>query len=388
MRVSLFCHADDITAGLDMAALKRSGLSRLIVNVLYHDWSCWAPLSRRMPLRRELGGASAVPVGNGHPAGLKPAQREAATTIAANAREHGLEADAWTVTLHRDDLASRPEAAASRLLTIDAFGTQLAAWACPSSLEAETYLQAHLGDIARTGAFRRIVIEGGHYPLLQHGGAHERDLSRIPPPLRALLELCFCPACCKAMAAASHDPEQWRADVAQAVRADAAKLAADPRLSAIRDLRRRRISHLFAKMQAAAPDHELICADQPAVAGVTFRTGSKSGHNRRDLHASVGFDVARLASSGVKIMCLAYFRSPDDVAEHIAAYLDDGIPASRLAVALRPGHPDNYSLADLATKITALRDHGIEDIAFYELTQLDPAEWDHARAAIELAAAA
>lgn len=388
MHVSLFCHPDDIAADLDLATLKRSGLSRLIVNVLYHDWSCWAPLSRRTPFRREFGGASAVPVGNGHPAGLRPAQRGAATTIAGNAREHGLETDAWTVALHRDDLARRPEAASSRLLTVDAFGTQLATWACPSSIEAENYLQAHLGDIAGTGDFRRIVIEGGHYPLLQHGGAHERDLSRIPSPLGALLELCFCSACQNAMVAAGHDPEKLRADVAQAVRADAATMTADPRLSAMRDLRRRRISDLFAKMQVAVPDHELICADQPAIAGVTFRTGSKSVHNRRDLHASVGFDVAHLASSGVKIMCLAYFRSPDDVAEHIRAYLDEGIPASRLVVALRPGYPDNYNLADLTGKVAVLRDLGIEDVAFYELTQLDPVEWNYARAAIELAAAA
>lgn len=307
----------------------------------------------------------------------------------ARARDHGLAADAWTVTLHRDDLARAIAVGASpQPLSVDAFGTQLTSWVCPSSHEAESYLQAHLSDIAATGAVRGVVIEGCHYPLLQHGGAHERDLSRLASPLSTLLELCFCDACRKELAKAGHDPEEWRTNVARAVHGDASTLTTDARLSIIRAARRRRVSELFVRMQAAAPDQELICADQPAIAGMTFRTGSKSGKNRSDLHASVGFDLARLASSGIKIMSLAYFRSPEHIEEHVATYLDAGIPASRLAVVLRPGHPDSSSIADLTNKITLLRNLGIEDLAFYELAQLDPQEWDRARAAIELAAAA
>jgi hypothetical protein len=387
MRTSLFCHLDDIAAGLDMRALRQRGVTALTANVLYHDWVCFAPMSQVTPLHREAGGVSDVPVRGDHPQALRPAERRRGTAILAAAADAGLALDAWTVSLHRDDLARRfdaPESPspASDLVTTDAFGGFAPWWVCPSSEDAARYLEAHLADIAAAG-LTRTVLEGCHYPLLQHGSAHERDLARLPAALRRLLEICFCPACLSRMAAAGLDAEAWRADVAAAVRSDAGHLAGDPRLAATGALRRARITELFVRLRAAHPGLDLVCADQPAIAGAVFRTGLPSAEGRGEADATVGFDLAALAAAGIRIMCLAYFRGIADVVRHVSFYLQAGIPAAMLSVALRPGHPDCIDAADLVAKARAIRALGVTDLAFYELTQLQPAELDHALAAIE-----
>jgi hypothetical protein len=87
-------------------------------------------------------------------------------------------------------------------------------------------------------------------------------------------------------------------------------------------------------------------------------------------------------------MCLAYFRSTADVAAHVASYIEAGVPTSMLAVALRPGPPDSTDLESLVEKLDVVRRHGVEEVAFYELSQMDEEGWDRALAAIPLAAAA
>ena len=389
MRTSLFCHLDDVAAALDIAALRERGLTALLANVLYHDWVCFAPMSRSSPLRREAGGTCAVPVQSTHPDALRPAERPAGLSAIDAAKRAGLAVDAWTVSLHRDDLARMTAGSpspASRLVVRDAFGSCSRWWVCPSSDAAAAYLDAHLADIASAG-FDRVVVEGCHYPLLQHGGAHERDLSRLAPSLRRLLEICFCPACQERMMAEGFDPEAWRADVSEAVLGDASKLDGDPRLAMTAAMRRRRVTELFARLRASHPGLALICADQPAIAGSVFRTGLPSGEGGSALHDTVGFELAALANAGVRIMCLAYFRSVTDVARHVSSYLEAGIPAELLSVALRPGDPDCADAADLIAKVSAVLALGIEDVAFYELTQLEARELENALLAIEAMAA-
>lgn len=379
MRVGLFCHLDDIAASLDMRALRERGLTHLAANVLYHDWACWTPLSRHRPLRRERGGVSAVPVGSGHPTTLRPAARPGALDMLDAARDAGIAADAWTVTFHRDDLdADAP-------VTVDAFGCRQPAWICPSSDAAAAYLSAHAADIAGTGRFERVVLEGVHFPLLQHGGAHERDLSRLPEPLRRLLEICFCPACMAAFAALGVEPEQWRHDIAAATLGDPATLDADERMDATVALRRTRVLALCRGLLAAG--HTIEFADQPAIAGQTFRTGLPTGRDPRDFRATTGIDAAALAEAGARITALAYFRDPAHVAAHVSEYLDRGVPVAQLSVALRPGFPDSTDGTELAEKLRIVRALGIRDIAFYELAQLHHDEWRWTLDAIEVAAA-
>jgi hypothetical protein len=325
-------------------------------------------------------------VGAGHPQALRPAHQPGEAAVVARARQAGLQIDAWTVTLHRDDLARQEPAA--HLSFIDAFGERLGSWVCPSSQEAAAYLLAHVSDLHAAGHYGRIVVEGCHYPLLQHGGAHERDLSHLDDAARRLLELCFCDACMERLAGAGHDAEGWRAAVAGALIADPGRLAGDPRLAAVVALRRRRVVELLARMREAAPAHDLFWADQPAIAGHTFRTGTRSPLGTEEVRATVGLDLAALAAAGIKIMCLAYFRSTADVAAHVASYIQAGVAPSMLAVALRPGPPDSSDLESLAEKLDVVRRHGVEDVAFYELSQMDGEGWGRTLAAIPLAAAA
>jgi hypothetical protein len=331
-----------------------------------------------MKLRRERGGVSAVPVGTGHPAALRPAARPGALEALDAARDAGIAADAWTVTFHRDDLDEDAP------VTTDAFGSRQTSWICPSSDAAEAYLSAHAADIAGTGRFERITLEGVHFPLLQHGGAHERDLSRMPEALRRLLELCFCQACMACLASRGFDPEQWRQDVVAAVRGPAT-LDGDVRMIATVELRRARVLDLCRRLGRAG--HTIECADQPAIAGATFRTGLPTGRDPRNFQDTTGIDVAALAAEGVHVTALAYFRDPAHVAAHVAGYLERGVPPSHLSVALRPGFPDTEDGADLAEKLRIVRGLGIRDIAFYELAQLHPEEWRWTLDAIEKAAA-
>ncbi len=385
MEVGLFCHPDDIAARLDLGAFRTSGLRRLIVNVLYHDWACHAPLSSARPLRRERGGVSAVPMHAVYPPGLapRPCGDSHLAAVMANAADADIAVDAWTVGLHRDDLASACEPDLSTV--VDAFGTRQSSWLCPSSPASMQYLEAHARDIAAHG-FARLVLEGCHYPLLPHGGAHERDLSRLPETVMSQLELCFCKACCARYAAAGVEPEQFAATIRQDV-GDTVGHRTGTSLAIVPALRRQRVLELLSAIRAAAPQMDTMFADQPAIAGAAFRTGEPGRRRIADIHAAAGIDPSAIATATSRMLALAYFRSPRDLAEHIEAYLDAGVPASSLTVALRATPPDCDSIADMREKLRLIAALGVDEVAFYELTQMDAADLALTREAIEVAAA-
>lgn len=388
MEVSLFCHPNDIALALDMSELRQRGLSRLVVNVLYHDWTCWSPLSVVHPIRRERGGKSAVALGVDYPAGLAPhvGDPTALGHLLARANDAGLVNDAWTVGLHRDDLMSKGDKGRRAALAIDSFGTSQWSWLCPSAAASLAYLEAHMRDLARAGGFARVVLEGCHYPLLSHGNAHERDLSRLPAALTELLELCFCPSCRAAYADAGlHD--DWRQAICAEVRGDAWAETMLGRTIAAR-LRRTRVLTMLAAMRSTAPALQTAFADQPAIGGHAFRTGQRGQRTLASIHAAAGIDVAAIAEGGTRMVALAYFRTPADVVTHVEAYLQAGVAPSALSVVLRAASPDSDNLGDLREKLRLIGKLGITDVGFYELTQLEVSEWALTRDAIEAAAAA
>ena len=185
------------------------------------------------------------------------------------------------------------------------------------------------------------------------------------------------------MSAEGLDAQAWRTEVCAAVLGDAARLDDDPRLAVTTAFRQRRVTELFTRLNEMHPKLALVCADQPAIAGSVFRTGERSGEDRGAIARRVGLDLPALAAAGIGIMCLAYLRSREEVVQHVSSYLDAGIPAAMLSVALRPGHPDCHDAADLIAKVRAIRVLGIDDIVFYEFTQLESRELEYAMLAIE-----
>jgi hypothetical protein len=147
------------------------------------------------------------------------------------------------------------------------------------------------------------------------------------------------------------------------------------------------VTELYAAIAAAVPNLKLLCADQPVIGGSTFRTGKLPDVEPKETRAAVGLDLATLAERGVMVACLAYLRAVSDVVTFVESYLELGIPPGRLCVGLRPGAPDCNSADDLIAKARAVRELGIDDLAFYELTQLDASELESALSAAEAMAA-
>ncbi|WP_246278829.1 hypothetical protein [Phytohabitans rumicis] len=116
---------------------------------------------------------------------------------------------AWTVFLHNTTLgAEHPDAAG-----VNCFGDPLRADLCPAHPDAGAYAVALARTVVRvTGA--PVVAEALSYGTFDHGHHHERCFVPLGDGERALLGLCFCAHCRRAVAGQGADPERLRARIA------------------------------------------------------------------------------------------------------------------------------------------------------------------------------
>jgi hypothetical protein len=370
-RFGLFAYPwdfDRATLERRLTAVKALGMGRLVIAVLYHDGRQLLPAGPERVVWVE-GGRSYVPLTESrYPPGLVPppaAAEPSLEEIAAAARALALDVEAWTVTLHRDDLV---RARSDRLpLVENVFGERHRAHLCPSAEETFVYLHAHLEDIAAAG-FDRVVLEGCHFPPLAHGYHHESLLAPLGPLDRWLLSLCFCPSC---------DGEAVRPLVATMLEAklagsepiDPAPVdpdALDPALRALFDARCDAVTSLVARAREGL-DLTVRFADQVAVAGELFRTGwpgPRPAALDGPLH---GLRYTELAEVCDSVVALGYLSDVDALRVHVAAYLDLGVPPERLGVVLRPMPPDSATVDELGEKLELVRSLGVEQVDFYNL---------------------
>ncbi len=354
-----------------LARVASIGLRRVVLAVLYHDGHQLLPNG---PVRNRWveGGHSYVPVGVSlYPAGLAPAKSAGELTvgdIVATARRHGLEVEAWTVSLHRDDLVRKN--GAELPLVRNVFGEPDPLHLCPSAPLTKSYLTQHLTDVRKAG-FRHVNLEGCHFPQLLHGAHHESF-----PPLgqrcRWLLSLCFCEYC--ASAPTDLDIERLRASVAAELGSWLAGEEVIPRSMALDELGEDLRAMVARRMQAvtdlvreatSASGVSVRFLDQAAISGHTFRSGQLDPELGPDAGWQWGIDYRALSASCEAIVALGYFAVLSDLQTRLRRYVE---LCPRLHAGLRPTPPDTASSDDLADKIAFLEELGLERLDFYSLS--------------------
>ncbi|MFD0278019.1 hypothetical protein ACFVHB_29500 [Kitasatospora sp. NPDC127111] len=283
--------------------------------------------------------------------------RDPFAEAATEARRRGLRLHAWTVFCHNDRLGfEHPDCAPA-----NAFGDRHLTELCPAAPEVREYAVTLVGELARYGV-DTVRAESLHFHGLRHGYHHERYFEELGPVAEALLGICFC-AHCRAAATRAGVPAD---EVAAAVRTELRRRLADDAAAAEPGaLDELAGGALAAYVDASAATVTALAAEVTAEAhrhGMRLNFMDGGGPGKGWL---AGIDLPALTGAAHRIETLGYARTPEAVREKVAAFALHGVRPQDLAVILRPMASDCDGPANLAAKVTALRDLGVPEVGFY-----------------------
>ncbi|MDF1775979.1 MAG: hypothetical protein P1V13_08120 [Rhizobiaceae bacterium] len=278
----------------------------------------------------------------------------------------------WLVLLHNTRLGMANPNSVVR----NAFGDPYYYNLCPSAPEARAYAIGLARDVTQSYQVSGISMEAPGFTPYAHGFHHEFALMKTNPWLENMLGLCFCDHCVAGAEKAGVDARRFKAEVAGDIEAyldsdidtptDMAEafwradIAANGDLRRYLDYRSGVVTSLVAEIRASVRS-DVNVAVIPSVA----RPTAGAWYEGSDLNA-----LARTA--GIVETC---FYEPD--AMRVKADLFDirrrlkG--AGKLRGILRPSYPDLSTQAEFMAAIEALRDGGVDELAFYN--------WGHLRKA-------
>ncbi len=278
----------------------------------------------------------------------------------------------WLVLLHNTRLGMANPNSVVR----NAFGDPYYYNLCPSAPEARAYAIGLARDVTQSYQVSGISMEAPGFTPYAHGFHHEFALMKTNPWLENMLGLCFCDHCVAGAEKAGVDARRFKAEVAGDIKAyldsdidtptDMAEafwradIAANGDLRRYLDYRSGVVTSLVAEIRASVRS-DVHVAVIPSVA----RPTAGAWYEGSDLNA-----LAR--TTGIVETC---FYEPD--AMRVKADLFDirrrlkG--AGKLRGILRPSYPDLSTQAEFMAAIEALRDGGVDELAFYN--------WGHLRKA-------
>jgi hypothetical protein len=284
----------------------------------------------------------------------------------------GMAVNVWLVLLHNTRLGmAHPDA-----VVRNAFGDPYCYNLCPSAPEARAYAVGIARDVTESYPVRGISVEAPGFTPYAHGYHHEFALMKSNPWLENQLGLCFCEHCLAGAEKAGIDARRLKAEVAGDISAyldsdvdypaDMAEafwradIAADGDLRRYFDFRNDVVTSLVAEICAAVRKD----ADVAVIPSVARPTGG-AWYEGSDLGAIAG-------TAGIIEAC---FYEPS--AMRVKADLFDIRRRLRgrgkLRGILRPSHPDLSTKAEFLAAVAALREGGVDELAFYN--------WGHLRRA-------
>lgn len=288
-------------------------------------------------------------------------------------RSSGMAVNVWLVLLHNTRLGMAHPNAVVR----NAFGDPYFYNLCPSAPEARAYAIGLAKDVTESYPVAGISMEAPGFTPYAHGYHHEFALMKSNPWLENQLGLCFCDHCVAAAEKAGIDARRLKAQVAADIEAylqsdidypsDMAEAFWRADIVAAGDLRRYLdfrndvVTSLVSEIRAAVRKD----ANVAVIPSVARPTGG-AWYEGSDLAA-----LGRIA--GIIEAC---FYEPSVM--RVKADLFDirrrlRGTASRLRGILRPSHPDLSTKAEFVAAVEALREGGVEELAFYN--------WGHLRKA-------
>jgi len=286
--------------------------------------------------------------------------------------QNEMSVNVWLVLLHNTRLGMANPNSVVR----NAFGDPYYYNLCPSAPEARAYAIGLARDVTQSYQVSGISMEAPGFTPYAHGFHHEFALMKTNPWLENMLGLCFCDHCVAGAEKAGVDARRFKTEVAGDIEAyldsdidtptDMAEafwradIAANGDLRRYLDYRSGVVTSLVAEIRASVRS-DVNVAVIPSVA----RPTAGAWYEGSDLNA-----LARTA--GIVETC---FYEPD--AMRVKADLFDirrrlkG--AGKLRGILRPSYPDLSTQAEFMAAIEALRDGGVDELAFYN--------WGHLRKA-------
>jgi hypothetical protein len=285
----------------------------------------------------------------------------------------GIAVNVWLVLLHNTRLGMAHPESVVRNAFDDPYFYNL----CPAAPEARAYAVGLARDVTERYPVRGISVEAPGFTPYAHGFHHEFALMKLNPWLENQLGLCFCEHCLAAAEAAGVDGRRLKAQTAADIEtyldsdidmppdmAEAfwkADVAADGDLRRYLDVRSVTVTSLVAEVRNAVRADATV-AIIPSVARPTGGAWYE------------GSDLAALGRPAGIIEACFYepgaMRVKADLFDLRRRLRDTGATVRGI---LRPSHPDLATKGEFLAAIEALREGGVNELAFYN--------WGHLRRA-------
>ncbi len=275
----------------------------------------------------------------------------------------------WLVLLHNTALGMTHPVSVVR----NAFGDPYFYNLCPSAPEARAYARGLARDVTESYPVAGISMEAPGFTPYAHGFHHEFALMRSNPWLENQLGLCFCDHCVARAEAQGIDARRLKAQVAADITAyldsdidfppDMAEafwkadIVADGDLRRYLDFRNGVVTSLVAEIRADVRAD----ANVAVIPSVARPTGGAWYE---------GSDLRALGDTAGIIEACFYEPAPMRVKADlfdIRRRIGRGV---KLRGILRPSFPDLASKGDFIAAVEALRDGGVEELAFYNYGHL------------------
>jgi hypothetical protein len=284
----------------------------------------------------------------------------------------GMAVNVWLVLLHNTRLGmAHPDA-----VVRNAFGDPYYYNLCPSAPEARAYAICLAKDVTESYPVSGISVEAPGFTPYAHGYHHEFALMKSNPWLENQLGLCFCKHCLAGAEKAGIDARRFRAEVADDVSAyldsdidypvDMAEafwradIVADGDLRRYLDFRNGVVTSLVAEIRATVRK-EAAVAVIPSVARPTAGAWYE------------GSDLGALAETAAIIEACFYEPSAMRIKSDLFDIRRRLRGRGKLRGILRPSHPDLSTKTEFLAAVEALREGGVDELAFYN--------WGHLRRA-------
>ena len=282
----------------------------------------------------------------------------------------GMAVNVWLVLLHNTRLGMAHPDSVVRNAFDDPYLYNL----CPSAPEARAYAVGLAKDVTESYPVRGISVEAPGFTPYAHGYHHEFALMKFNPWLENMLGLCFCKHCLAGAEKAGIDARRFKVEVAADVSAyldsdidyppdmaDAfwrADIAADGDLRRYIDFRNGVVTSLVAEIRAAVRKD----ADVAVIPSVARPTGGAWYE---------GSDLGALAETAGIVEACFYEPSAMRVKSDLFDIRRRLKGRGKLRGILRPSHPDLSTKDEFLAAVAALREGGVDELAFYN--------WGHLR---------
>ena len=285
--------------------------------------------------------------------------------IQESGRKAGFDIHAWAVYFHNSAAGKQnPEA-----VQVNGLGQKLLASLCPSNPSAQGYAIGLTNDLLSRG-IKSIAAESIHFHGLIHGEHHERYFIELSEISQYLLGFCLCIYCQSAAESAGADAKKLASEISAAlnklIAADDPWLGQQLNIANLISIfgidiknwilgQQRTLVNLHKEITKLAHSAEatLRWVDQsPLIGGL-------------DQSWRIGIDPVELGQVVDVIEPLFYRQNTSEIIELAKSYLSTINSPEKITGILRPTYPDNSSDKELALRISALKNLGIENIDFY-----------------------